>query len=120
MTDPIPDHLREICLALPETTETEAWGHPNFRVAGKTFCVYEEYKGELSMCFQVGKRAQGLFLDDPRFYLTPYIGKHDSVSLKVRAARIRWKEVKDLANLSHGLVAPARLRKVKPFRALLH
>ena len=31
--------LREICLALPETIEKEAWGECTFRVAGKMFAM---------------------------------------------------------------------------------
>jgi hypothetical protein len=32
--------LRKICLALPETTEVEAWGEPTFRVSGKIFAMH--------------------------------------------------------------------------------
>lgn len=34
------DRLREICLALPETSEVEAWGEPTFRVKGKIFAMH--------------------------------------------------------------------------------
>ena len=34
------DRLREICLALPKTTEVEAWGEPTFRVNGKIFAMH--------------------------------------------------------------------------------
>ena len=34
------DYLREICLALPEATEKEAWGDPTFRVQGKMFVKF--------------------------------------------------------------------------------
>jgi hypothetical protein len=34
------DRLREICLALPNTTEVEAWGEPTFRVNGKIFAMH--------------------------------------------------------------------------------
>jgi hypothetical protein len=40
---PLPealDRLREICLALPATTEELAWGEPTFRVAGKIFAMH--------------------------------------------------------------------------------
>ena len=40
---PSPDavkRLRSICLALPETTEVEAWGEPTFRVKGKIFAMH--------------------------------------------------------------------------------
>src|SRR5690348_13363493 len=37
--DPI-ERLRAICLALPETSEVEAWGEPTFRVKGKIFAMH--------------------------------------------------------------------------------
>lgn len=42
-TPPIPSavaRLRQICLALPETVEVEAWGEPTFRVKGKIFAMH--------------------------------------------------------------------------------
>ena len=39
--------LREICLALPKTSETTTFGHPTFQVGTKTFTVLETYKGVL-------------------------------------------------------------------------
>ena len=32
--------IRAVCLALPETAEVEAWGHPTFRVADKIFAGF--------------------------------------------------------------------------------
>ena len=46
---------------------------------------------------------QGVFLDDVRFYKTPYIGKHGWVSLKV-AGKLNWKEIAELAKGSYQLV----------------
>ena len=37
--DPYLADLRDLCLALPEATEVEAWGRPTFR-AGKIFAMY--------------------------------------------------------------------------------
>lgn len=101
--------LREICLALPAAEELRSWGHPTFRVAKKTFCVLEEYKGVLSIALKVGRRDQNLFLKDPRFYKTPYIGKFGWVSLRAEG-RLNWTEVKHLVRESHRLVAPAMIR----------
>jgi len=41
--------LRPLALALPESAETVSFGHPTFRVRGKTFAVLETYKGVLSL-----------------------------------------------------------------------
>src|SRR5260370_38414778 len=84
--------LREICLALPKTSETVTFGHPTFQVSTKTFSVLETYKGELSICVKVGKQMQPIFLQDRRFYRTPYVGQHDWVSLRANTKR-NWREI---------------------------
>ncbi|HLJ49820.1 MAG TPA: MmcQ/YjbR family DNA-binding protein [Bryobacteraceae bacterium] len=96
--------LREICLALPGASETVTFGHPTFQAGKmKTFAVLERYKGELSMSFKVGKSMQPVFLEDPRFFKTPYVGQHGWVSLRVNG-KLDWKEIAELARGSHQLV----------------
>jgi predicted DNA-binding protein (MmcQ/YjbR family) len=72
------------------------------------FAVLETYKGELGICVNVGKLMQGVFLDDPRFFRTPYIGRHGWVTLRVYAAKLNWAEVRGLVKESYKLVAPAK------------
>jgi predicted DNA-binding protein (MmcQ/YjbR family) len=97
--------LRNICLQLPGAAETVTFGHPTFQVARKTFAVLEEYKGELGIALKVGKLMQGVFLKDPRFFLTPYAGKHGWVTLRVHAAPLDWKEIRGLVEGSYQLVS---------------
>jgi predicted DNA-binding protein (MmcQ/YjbR family) len=105
--------LRKICRALEGAEETVTFGHPTFRVNGKTFCVLEEYRGELGICVKVEKELQGIFLDDPRFFRTPYVGKHGWVTLRVYAARLNWSEVRDLVKSSYLLIRPTPAKKVR-------
>lgn len=95
-------------MALPDTTETVSFGHPTFRVKGKTFAVFEEYKGDLSICLRVGNSMQDVFLADARFYRTPHIGKHGWVSLKVYAAPLDWDEIDQLLTGSHALAGAGK------------
>jgi predicted DNA-binding protein (MmcQ/YjbR family) len=67
--------------------------------------VLEEYKGELGICVKVGTLLQGIFLDDPRFFRTPYIGKHGWVTLRVHAAPLNWTEIRGLVKGSYQMVA---------------
>jgi predicted DNA-binding protein (MmcQ/YjbR family) len=106
--DAILQKLRKICLRLPAATEGVSFGHPTFRVANKIFAVLEEYKGELGICLKVGKLLQGVFLNDSRFFRTPYIGKHGWVTLRAYAAPLNWNEIRELVKCSYDLVAPAR------------
>jgi len=66
--------------------------------------VLEEYKGDFSLCILVGLPLQGVFLKDPRFYKTPYIGKKGWVSLKLHAAPLDWKEIEQLIKASYNEV----------------
>src|SRR6266852_4955249 len=108
--DNILSRLRKGCMALPDTTETVSFGHPTFQVKGKTFAVFEEYKGELSICLKVEENVQGVFLSDSRFYRTPYIGKHGWISLKVYAAPLDWDEIDELLSGRHARVNGSRGR----------
>ena len=101
--------LRTICLALPGTAEVTAWGHPNFKVAKKTFAVLERYKEEWAIAFKAEKAHQEqLVASDERFYASPYVGQHGWVSMKI-APRIDWKRMKALLVESYRLNAPKRL-----------
>jgi predicted DNA-binding protein (MmcQ/YjbR family) len=90
------EKMRKICLALPGTEEKISHGHPSFRTSKGFYAVLEEYRGELSICVKVGLEVQGVFLEDPRFYLTPYTGRLGWISLKVHAAPLNWKEIGEL------------------------
>jgi predicted DNA-binding protein (MmcQ/YjbR family) len=100
--------LRQVCLSLPGSEETVSFGHPAFRTNGKIFAVLEEYKGELGICVKVEKELQALFLQDARFFRTPYTGKHGWVTLRVHAARLNWSEIADMVKASSRLAAPGR------------
>ena len=104
--------LRKICSLLPDATETVSFGHPTFQVAGKTFAVFEQYKGELGLALKVEKELQSVFLKDPRFYLTPYIGKHGWVTLRM-VKPVDWKEVREMVKGSYRLVIPSKPRAKK-------
>jgi predicted DNA-binding protein (MmcQ/YjbR family) len=106
--------LRKICADLPDVTETVSFGHPTFQVAGKMFTVFEEYKGEFGLALKVEKELQQVFLKDPRFYITPYIGKHGWVTLRMEGSKLDWKEIRELVKGSYRLIAtkkPATKKK---------
>jgi predicted DNA-binding protein (MmcQ/YjbR family) len=42
--------LREMCLALPEATEKEAWGECTFRVGGKMFAMTDNHHHGSAHC----------------------------------------------------------------------
>jgi predicted DNA-binding protein (MmcQ/YjbR family) len=98
------DRLRRICLALPGTTETMTWGHPNFRAGKKIFAAFEVWKGEECICFKTEPPMQDLLLGEPQFFRAPYVGNRGWVSMKTKG-RIEWKRLKSLIEESYRLVA---------------
>ena len=109
--------IRSICARLPGTRETVSFGHPTFQTAaGKTFAVLETYKSELGLAIKVERALQTVFLKDSRFYLTPYIGKHGWVTLRMNI-KLDWKEIRGILKGSYGLVigetkrAPVKRKK---------
>lgn len=114
--------LRRTCLALPEAYETTSFGHPTFRAGRtgkKTFAVFENYRGEDTICVKATLEDQALLVLDPRFFVAPYVGKHGWTSMRTAGA-IDWTEVEDLVRESYRLVALksmlAKLEESRPRR----
>jgi predicted DNA-binding protein (MmcQ/YjbR family) len=103
--------LRKICFALPGVIEVEAWGHPNFKVNGKTFAVLETYKGTLSLAVKVEPIEKDKLLTSEQFYNTPYIGSKGWISLKLDQHHPDWNLIEDLVTQSYLLVPSKRTRK---------
>ena len=99
--------LRRTCLALPEVYETTSFGHPTFRAGKsgkKTFAVFENYRGEDTICLKATLEDQALLVLDPRYFVAPYIGKHGWTSMRTEGA-LDWEEVEELVLESYRLVA---------------
>jgi len=81
---PLPSavaRLRQICLALPETSEVEAWGEPTFRVKGKIFAMHASSgnhhgSGRPAVWILSVSMEQDLVLRarPDRYFKPPYVG----------------------------------------------
>jgi predicted DNA-binding protein (MmcQ/YjbR family) len=112
------NRLRRICAGLPETSEVTAWGHPNFKVANKTFAAFEKYRGEWAIAFKAeSEHQQFLVSTDARFYVSPYVGKQGWVSMKIDGD-VDWARVKALITEAYRLTSmtSARTQKRRPVR----
>jgi predicted DNA-binding protein (MmcQ/YjbR family) len=96
--------LRKICLALPGATETTNFGHPFFRLNKKPFCVFHGKEDEPAIAFKVLKSEAGIFLEDPRFFKTPYMHHNGWISLHAQG-KLDWKEITELVKASYDLTA---------------
>lgn len=102
------EFLRPICLSLPEATETRTFGHPTFVAGKRSFAVLDRYKGEYAIAFKATPADQMALTMSPRFYVTPYSGKHGWTSLCLHDD-IDWDEVETLIESSYRLVALKRM-----------
>lgn len=100
--------FRKMCLALPETSETESWGHPNFRAGKRTFAAFEWVKTRPSLALNVGAdEADQLLLQGKPFFATPY-GQGRWVSVWADVP-VDWLMVEELVERSYRRIALKRM-----------
>ncbi|MFP1624597.1 MmcQ/YjbR family DNA-binding protein [Streptomyces sp. 5K101] len=107
------EEVRELALALPETTEKEAWAMPTFRVAGKMFLTLPDE--ETSMAVRCPKEERDeLVLAEPEKF---WVADHEAAFAWVR---VRLAAVDDADELRAIVVdswrqaAPPGLLKAHP------
>jgi len=112
--DPHLVGLREVCLALPESVEAEAWGRPTFRAGPtKMFAVYGSHAREsASVIFKPDSADRRGLVSDPRIFVPPYFGPSGWLALDLDAATVDWTEVAELMDASYRQVALKRMLKV--------
>src|SRR5882672_8198762 len=101
------DHMRAICLALPETKETLTWGQPHFRVGEKIFAGCGDEKGRPVIGFKLDMDHADAMIQDGRFWRAPYVGHKGWVSMDASSVD-DWDEVRPLVLESYRLIAPKR------------
>ena len=101
------DHMRAICLALPETRETLTWGQPHFRVGEKIFAGCGEEKGRVVIGFKLDMDHADAIIQDPRFWRAPYVGHKGWVSMDAGGVD-DWEEIRPMVLESYRLIAPRR------------
>jgi predicted DNA-binding protein (MmcQ/YjbR family) len=109
--DGVLKRLRTIVLALPETCEVEAWGHPTFRAGKKMFAALGRDEGGPTLGVKVGFERQAELLKDTRFYPTPYAARQGWVSLHIGSGA-DWDEIGGLVREAYRQVALKRMLKV--------
>jgi hypothetical protein len=111
-TDPL-DRLRQLCLALPETTERLSHGEPAWFVRGtKTFVMFADHHHDDRLAFWCAAPpgAQEAFVgDDPaRFFRPPYVGHRGWLGVYLDVP-VDWDDVADRVIDAYRTVAPKRL-----------
>ena len=114
---PIPSavaRLRQICLALPETSEVEAWGEPTFRVKGKIFAMHASagtHHGDRPAVWILSvSLEQDLVLRarPDRYFKPPYVGPSGWIGAWLDR-NPPWAEIEELVRDGWRRRAPKKL-----------
>jgi hypothetical protein len=122
---PIP-RLREICLALPECVEKEAWGECTFRVGGKMFAMTDNDhhdSGHIAVWVKAPPMVQEILVssDPKRFFKPPYVGHKGWVGVRLDV-KVVWDELAAILRDGYLMTVPKRMAdriaaNEKPLRA---
>ena len=88
-SNPVIKCLREVCLALPEAFEKEAWGECTFRVTGGSMFAMTDNNhhnsGHLAVWIKAPPMVQEILVksDRRRFFVPPYMGPEGWVGVRL-------------------------------------
>jgi hypothetical protein len=106
--------IREICLALPETSERLSHGAPTFFVRGKRafLMVLTNHHGDgrfaIWCAAPEGMQKMLVEADPERFFVPPYVGHRGWLGMRLDRA-LDWDELAGIAEDAYAVVAPAKL-----------
>jgi len=100
--------LRNICLRLPESSETVKWGNPTFVAGKKQFAVLDRYHDRWCIAFLAKPADQKQLLARQGYFAAPYAAKYGWVCRDAEG-RLNWKEIEKLIVDSYRLVALKRM-----------
>ena len=103
-----------LCLAMPESSQTDQGSHATFTVRKKTFAYsLNDHHGDgiVSICTKAlpGENNALVAAHPRKFYLPAYIGSRGWIGLRIDRGKIDWNEVRELIASSYLQVAPRRL-----------
>ncbi len=109
MHDEALARVRAICLALPETTERQAWGAPTFRVKERLFAHYRDNHhndGRLALWLAMPPGAQETLIPaaPDRFFIPPYEGRRGWIGMRLDGEP-DWEEVGTMVEMAYRTVA---------------
>ncbi len=115
MSEQQVQRVREICLALPETTERLSHGEPTFFAGKKVFAMFannHHQDGRIAVWIPVPSGAQLMLIDasPQKFFKPPYVGVRGWVGIELAA--ISTDELAHHLQSAWRLIAPKRAQSV--------
>ena len=113
-SNPALKRLREVCLALPQAFEKEAWGECTFRVTdGSMFAMTDNNhhkSGHIAVWVKAPPMVQEILVnsDAKRFFVPPYMGPKGWVGVRLDY-KVNWDEVAAILKDGYLMSAPKRL-----------
>jgi hypothetical protein len=107
------DHLRRLCLALPEATERLSHGEPTFFVRDrKTFVMMADHHHDDRLAFWCaapdGFQPMLVEAEPGRFFVPPYVGVRGWLGVYLDVP-VDWDEIRSIVEGAYRAVAPRRL-----------
>src|ERR1700688_1029691 len=112
--DVVIGRLREICLALPETSERLSHGAPSFFVRKKTcfLMLLDDHHGDgrfaIWCAAPAGDQQLLVDADTEKFFVPPYVGHRGWLGVRLDRDR-DWDELRGIVEDAFCTVAPKRL-----------
>jgi hypothetical protein len=112
--DEVLGRIRELCLALPETSERLSHGQPTFFVREKRsfLTVLNDFHGDGRFAFwcaaQSGVQEMLVEADPERFFRPPYVGHRGWLGVRLDRG-IHWNELAGIVEDAYAEVAPPAL-----------
>jgi predicted DNA-binding protein (MmcQ/YjbR family) len=106
--------LREICLALPQAFEKEAWGECTFRVTGGSMFAMTDNNhhssGHVAVWVKAPPISQEILVksNSRRFFVPPYMGPKGWVGVRLDD-QVSWDEVAAILKDGYLMSAPIKL-----------
>lgn len=102
--------IRDLCLALPETSEDTQFGNPCFRAGKKNFCTLYFKSGKMQLSTWCGSEGQATLTFDKRYKVPAYTGHNGWIELDISRPMLKG-EAASLIDTSYRHFALKRMLK---------
>jgi hypothetical protein len=110
----VVQRIRELCLALPETSERLSHGHPTFFVRGKRSFLtvldnhHHDRRFAIWCAAEDGVQEMLVEADAERFFRPPYVGHRGWLGVRLDRG-LHWDELAGIVEGAYAEVAPPKL-----------